>query len=388
MIKLKKPAIVAAMICFSTMMATGCTLGAAKPGSQQYIEQNQKKTIKTSNLTVKQYIGMKIDCEKEETVTDKDVEQALPEYLSENDLFDKDTSSKIKKGDTVNIAFVGKINGKEFENGSTDNYDVEIGSKSLIDDFEEQLIGHKAGDKVNVNVTFPKDYQEKSLAKKDAVFETTINYIRKDVTVPDKVTDEFIAKYTEYKTVDEYKKFIKKSLTSDAKDSFKSAQENAVTSALLKNTKMTKYPKDRLQKEIDYNNKYYKEYAESMGMSFEDLVKQMGYDSEDAYNKDLKTYAKSSIKYYLMCEAIADEEGIEISDDDYKTKGKALAKEYGYENLTAMEKDYTKDRIKEVLLDREVTSFVVKNTKFNYKTSSAEDTTEKSESNSTTEENK
>ena len=275
MVKFRKPVIVAAMICFSAMMATGCLNPGNTSGTKQYISQNQKKTIETDNLKIKQYIGMKVNCEKENTITDKDVEDAVPEYLAENDLFEKDTTSEIKKGDTVNIAFIGRIDGKAFENGTTDSYDVEIGSKSLIDTFEDQLIGHKAGDKVSVNVTFPKDYQEKTLAGKKAVFETTINYIKKEVSVPDKLTDSFIAKYTTYKTVKDYKEYVKKALAKDAKDSFKSAQESAITDALLKNTEVTKYPEKRLQEEIDYNIKYYKNYAKSMGISYKEIIKQM-----------------------------------------------------------------------------------------------------------------
>lgn len=380
MVKFKRHAIAFTMMCFSAMMAVGCSSPAKTSGTKQYIQQNQKKSIKTDNLTIKQYIGMKVNCEKESTITDEDVEQAIPEYLSDNDLFDKDTTSKIKKGDDVNIAFVGKINGKEFENGSTDSYDVTIGSKSLIDTFEDQLIGHKAGDKVQVKVTFPADYEEKSLAKKKAVFETTINYIKKVVEIPDAPTDAFISKYTDYKTVDEFRDFVKKSLTKNAKESFESNKESAVTDALLKNTKISKYPEDRVKSEVEFNTQYYKQYADSMGISEKELIKQMGYDSEEAYNKDVETYAKSSVKYYMMCEAIANEEGITINDSDFKKKAEALAEEYGYQNLTAMKRDYSEDRIKTVLLDREVTKFVVKNTNFNYTDATTEQTIDTSKS--------
>lgn len=374
MVKFKRYAIAFTMMCFSAMMGVGCSSPAKTSGTKQYIQQNQNKSITTDALTIKQYIGMKVDCEKEKTITKKDISEAVPEYLADNDMYDKDTTSEIKDGDEVNIAFVGKINGKEFKDGTTDNYDVIIGSKSLIDDFEQQLIGHKAGDKVEVKVTFPADYQEKSLAKKDAVFETTINYIKQPVEIPDKVTDEFISKYTEYKTVDDYKKFVKKSLAKEAADSFEANKEDAVTDALLKNTKIKTYPEDRVKDEVEYNNKYYKECAESMGISFKELIKQMGYDNQDSYNKDLETYAKSSVKYYMMCEAIANEEGIKITDADYQKKAKALAEEYGYENLTAMEREFTKDRVETVLLDREVTKFIVENTNFNYTEATTEQT--------------
>ena len=95
MVKFRKPVIVAAMICFSAMMATGCLNPGNTSGTKQYISQNQKKTIETDNLKIKQYIGMKVNCEKENTITDKDVEDAVPEYLAENDLFEKDTRKVI-----------------------------------------------------------------------------------------------------------------------------------------------------------------------------------------------------------------------------------------------------------------------------------------------------
>ena len=383
MIKFRKPAIVAAMFCFSVIMATGCSNPTSTSGTKQYISQNQKKSITTDNLKIKQYIGMKVNCEKENTITSKDVEDAVPEYLAENDLFEKDTTSEVKKGDTVNIAFIGRIDGKAFENGTTNDYDVEIGSKSLIDTFEDQLIGHKAGDKVEVKVTFPKDYQEKTLAGKKAVFETTINYIKKEVSVPAKLTDSFIDKYTNYKTVEDYKAYVKKTLAKDAKDSFESAQENAVTTALLKNTEVVKYPEKQLQEEIDYNTNYYKEYAKSMGITYKEMIKQMGYSDEKTYKEDLEKYSKSSVKYYMMCEAIAKEEGLEISDADFKEKATALAKEYDYNTLTAMEREYSEDRIKDVLTAREVTKFIIKNTNFNYTEATTEQTIDTNAADST-----
>ena len=111
-----------------------------------------------------------------------------------------------------------------------------------------------------------------------------------------------------------------------------------------------------------------------MGITYKEMIQQMGYDDEDTYKKELEDYAKENVKYYLMCDAIAEEEGLAISDSDYKEKATALAKEYDYKNLTAMEREYTKDRIKEVLNAREVTKFVIKNTNFNYTEKSEEST--------------
>ena len=153
-------------------------------------------------------------------------------------------------------------------------------------------------------------------------------------------------------------------------ESFKTAQENAVTDALLDKTEVTKYPEDKLKDEIEFNENYYKEYAKSMGITYKEMIQQMGYDDEDTYKKELEDYAKENVKYYLMCDAIAEEEGITVSDSDYKEKATALAKEYDYKTLTAMEREYTKDRIKEVLNAREVT----KNTNFNYTKKSEEST--------------
>jgi Bacterial trigger factor protein (TF) C-terminus. len=152
---------------------------------------------------------------------------------------------------------------------------------------------------------------------------------------------------------------------------------------LLKNTEVTKYPEKRLQEEIDYNIKYYKNYAKSMGISYKEIIKQMGYSDEKAYKEDLEKYSKSTIKYYMMCEAIAKEEGLEISDADFKEKATALAKEYDYDTLTAMERNYSDDRIKEVLTAREVTKFVIKNTNFNYTEATTEQTINTNASDST-----
>ena len=97
-------------------------------------------------------------------------------------------------------------------------------------------------------------------------------------------------------------------------ESFKTAQENAVTDALLDKTEVTKYPEDKLKDEIEFNENYYKEYAKSMGITYKEMIQQMGYDDEDTYKKELEDYAKENVKYYLMCDTIAEEEGITVSD--------------------------------------------------------------------------
>lgn len=382
MVKFKRWAIALTMMCFSAMMAAGCTSTKTTSNTAQSVKQDQTASIKTKYLIIKQYIGMKVDCPKKAAISDKDVENAIPEYLAENNLFKEDTSSKIKYGDEVEIGFVGKIDGKEFKDGSADNYDVVIDSVSdteneelqdesmefsdpLNSDFGRQLVGHKAGDKIQIKVTFPEDYEKKAFAGKEAVFETTVHYIKKPIEIPDKITDSFI-KQVGYKSVADYKKYVKKSLVKDAEKAFQTNKEDTVTDALIKNTEIKTYPEDRLKSEMESVNDEYKKYAESEGVSFEKYVKEIGYDNVADYNKDITAYAKSSLKYYMACEAIADKEGIVVTDDKYKEKAKALPDIYGYENLSEMEKDLGKEKIKTILLDREVIDFVIKNADFTY----------------------
>lgn len=337
--------------------------------SKDNTELNKNKTefsIENANVKIPNYKGIILDCTKKRIVTEDEVKDALTKFLANYDLYTKDMKSIIKEGDTVNIDFTGKINGKEFEGGSAENYDIEIGSGSFISGFEEQLVGHKATETINVNVTFPNDYFESSLQGKSAVFVTTINYKKVPVEIPEELTDSFIQQHTTFSTVEKYREYVIESLNDTAEDELKNNKESAVTKFLMENSVFKKLPKNRIEKEISNNDAYYKDYAKQSGITFNEMIKKLGYEDEDAYKKALKDYSTDSVKYYLICREIADEEHLNPIEEEYQKEGTALAKEYGYKDLLTFEEAYDRERIEETIINKRVIDFVIKNVEFNY----------------------
>ncbi len=249
--------------------------------------------------------------------SDESVDKDINTVLEQNSKLEKDTDALIKDGDKVNIDYVGKIDGIEFSGGSSDGKgaDLKIGSKSFIDDFETQLIGHKAGDNVTVNVTFPDDYDTPELAGKDAVFEVVIN----GIYVNPELNDAFVKeKFSDNaSTVAEYKAYIKKT-------NYDKNLKTWLEKYLLDNTTVASYPKAYInhlkslkkyedQLSVDYMNNLYASMNYNQTVTLEDYVGM----SEAKYDAKLDETIKDRAKKALIYQAIFETEGLTASKEDY-----------------------------------------------------------------------
>ena len=212
---MKKFATIALAVVLSMGILTGC--GSSKKAAEATTEVkeetvdygqglNEDGTLEgvkaTDYVTVCDYSALKIP-KKEVKVSDSDVQTEIDTILSS---YNQVTDRKVKKGDTVNIDYKGMIDGKEFDGGTASGASLKIGSGTFVDGFENQLIGKMPGETVQVKVTFPKDYQGKEVAGKDAVFETTINYIDETPKLTDKFVKEKFGAYgvTDVKSFEKY----------------------------------------------------------------------------------------------------------------------------------------------------------------------------------------
>ena len=226
--KFKRTFAVALALAMSVSMFSGCgdkknggTISDATATDAQS-DSTEETTLATDNMDLDEYISYyaenvtlgdykNIEYSYEvAAVSDSDIQSSVDSFLSENATYDEDKESEAKTGDTVNIDFTGKIDGVEFDGGSGTNYDLVLGSGSFIDDFEDQIVGHKAGDTFDVAVTFPDDYGNDDLNGKDAVFTTTLNYIK--LTHTPELTDELVAENTDFSNVADYKQDLKNNL--------------------------------------------------------------------------------------------------------------------------------------------------------------------------------
>ncbi len=264
------------------------------------------------------------------------------------------TGRAVEDGDTVNIDYIGRIDGVEFDGGNTQESgtDVTIGVTSYIDDFLEQLIGHNPGETFDIEVTFPENYQEASLSGKDAVFETTINHIL-ETKMPE-ITDEFIndivSPYYGWTSVEEMRAEIISSIQN-------SAVEQYLQEYLLENSIVKDLPQILVEYQEYSMLQYYRDYAEYYGMEFNDFIQ--AYAGVSTAQELIDANAESTemtAKMYLIIEAIAEEVGITATDDDINTYFLALMDE---EELIGFRTEYGLPHMKMVTIQKAVLDYLL-----------------------------
>ena len=331
----KRLAVILAGTLMFSMLLSGCSSNEAS----------------NDNVTVTGYKGIEVakgDDVKE--ITDKDVESYINSILEQNATEEQITDRPVEAGDTATINYVGKVDGEEFEGGSSENYPLVIGSGSFIEGFEDSVIGHNIGETYDWNGKFPDTYTNNpDLAGKDVVFTITVNSISKS-TAPE-LTDDFVKSVSEdSKTVDEYKKEVKKTLEDNAKDNNKSELADKVWTAVMDKAEVKKYPKSDLKDISDQLIQQYKDAAEYYGMDYEEFIQGQTGASVDDFEKQVEEAAKSSVKQKLVSEVIAEKEKLTPTDKEFETEFKKLAKQYGYEDVDALKEAADEDTLKQIVI--------------------------------------
>lgn len=251
----------------------------------------------------------------EELNTDEDVQKDIDSLLEQYKELRADASLAAADGDKLNIDYVGTIDGVEFEGGNSGGtgYDLTIGSNSFIDDFEQQLIGSHPGDKLDVEVTFPAEYQDAAVAGKDAVFAVTVNGIYQAA----QFNDEFLTKNSlttdEIRTADEYRQ-------SKAKEYYEEKLGTFISKYIVENATVNAYPKNYVKivkRTTKYSDEvtvsYYNQMFSSSGVSaYNNIWDLTGEADEFAYEKGLSTRANDTVKEALVYQAIFEKEGLAL----------------------------------------------------------------------------
>ncbi len=270
---------------------------------------------KLGDVKLGDYFGVEVTLDEVE-VTKEEVDEVVNQYLKT--LKTKDESADtVKDGDIVNIDYVGKKDGKEFDGGSANDYALEIGSNTFIKGFESSLIGKKVGKKEAINLQFPKDYGQKDLAGQDVVFDVTINYIYK---YPKKLTDDVIKSDDKmnYKTAQEYLDSLKKEIKEKKEKTNDEKVGELVTSKVMDNCEFSNINKEYIRKNYDKRYETIKSEAESKGIDLETFIKQTyGYTDKETFEKDLVYIETDFAKKSIMLDEIANKENITLSDDEY-----------------------------------------------------------------------
>ncbi len=283
-------------------------------------------------VTLGEYKGVEV--KKAETdVTDDEVMAAIDKERESNARAIVITDRPVKAGDETVIDFEGFVDGVAFDGGKGENYPLTIGSGAFIPGFEDGLIGANLNEDVEVNVTFPEDYQASELAGKAAVFKCVVKEI-KEKELPE-LDDEFAAEVSEFDTLDEYKADVKKNLEERKASDAKRAKMDAVIDAVIANATMD-IPEAMI---TTTQRQIMDEYAQNMqaqGLSLEQYMKYTGLDA-DTLMEQLKPQAESRIKGRLVLEAVAKAENITASEEDFEAEVKTMAEAYGIEADKAKE---------------------------------------------------
>lgn len=284
------------------------------------------------------YKGVKIEKVSTE-VTDADVDAEIEKERRANSRTIVVEDRPVKDGDITVINFEGFVDGVAFEGGKGENYPLTIGSGQFIPGFEEQLIGAKIGEDVEVNVTFPEDYQAEDLAGKAAVFKCKVNEI-KETELPE-ADDEFASEVSDFDTIAEWKEDLKKSLTEKKVASAKEEKENKALEAAVENAEMV-IPDAMAEFECEQMINDYAMRLSQQGLSIDQYLMFTGMDM-DGLKAQMKPQAIKTIKSRLVLEAIVNEEKLEANDDEIDAEIAKMAEMYGMEA----------DKLKESIGDRE-----------------------------------
>ena len=304
-------------------------------------------------VTIGEYKGLELT-RTSQPVTDDDVQAEINYNLEDNGSEVKDGT--VENGDTVTINFTGTIDGKEFDGGSAEDYELVVGDGEMIDGFEDGIVGMKSGETKELDLTFPDDYYEESVAGKAVVFKVTLQKF----TRPAELTDEWVAENTEYKTVDEYRAAVKTQLEDTAVQTADYELYSDAWNEVQAASEIKDYPKE----DVDAAKKSYQElnekYVKDAGMEMADFLESQGMSEED-YESECQQYAESKVEQNLIVQGIMDAEGLSIDDEETQKLKDDLIKEYGFASIDEMIETYGEQEVNESLALLRVERFIVEN---------------------------
>lgn len=303
-------------------------------------------------VTLGDYKGVTVE-KTIQSVTDEDVQNEIDNALAN---YPVEVDQAAKEGDTVNIDYVGKIDGEEFDGGSDQGADLKLGSGKFIDGFEDGLIGARKGETRTLNLTFPEDYTQ-DLAGKAVEFTVTVNAVKEPLSEP---TDQWVADNIEgYDNLADYKAGIR----SEQEESNEQTAENQVRYAawtqVIDNCTINEYPETL----VEVGKKLYKQqvetYAKYAGMELDAYIESSGLTQEE-YQSNMEEYGKNVAAQALVCQAICNKEGLAIGDDDYQKALQDMLTEYGCTEDELIQ-TYGQDNVEQSIMLNRVSNLIMEN---------------------------
>lgn len=303
-------------------------------------------------VTLGDYKGVTVE-KTIQSVTDEDVQNEIDNALAN---YPVEVDQAAKEGDTVNIDYVGKIDGEEFDGGSDQGADLKLGSGKVIDGFEDGLIGARKGETRTLNLTFPEDYTQ-DLAGKAVEFTVTVNAVKEPLSEP---TDQWVADNIEgYDNLADYKAGIR----SEQEESNEQTAENQVRYAawtqVIDNCTINEYPETLVEVGKKLYEQQVKTYAKYAGMELDAYIESSGLTQEE-YQSNMEEYGKNVAAQALVCQAICDKEGFAIGDDDYQKALQDMLTEYGCTEDELIQ-TYGQDNVEQSIMLNRVSNLILEN---------------------------
>lgn len=299
----RKLVAVTMIICMIAAMGlTGC--GNSNP----YADVNFEESVKLA-----EYKGLERS-EIKVSVSDEEVQTQIDANLQETAETVEKTEGKVKNGDTANIDYEGKKDGVAFEGGTAEGYDLEIGSGTFIDGFEEGLVGKEIGGTYDLNLTFPEDYSSEDLAGADVVFTVTINSVKTE-KVPEYTVD-WVKANSEVDTKKDYEALVKDQLIEEKEETAKNNIMAELWNQVLEGSTVTQYPQDIVDGYVAEIEAQYQTMADTYGMEVEALWEQEGITSQKDFDAKMEATAQAYVKEQMVMYNIAQLEDLTYSDEE------------------------------------------------------------------------
>ena len=376
---MKKRAIMISMLLVMALSVTGCSQKTATKDKDTKTEETAKtddaeetesdNTEDTSEdtpttaelmagidvekcVTLGDYKGVTVE-KTIQSVTDEDVQNEIDNALAN---YPVEVDQAAKEGDTVNIDYVGKIDGEEFDGGSDQGADLKLGSGKFIDGFEDGLIGARKGETRTLNLTFPEDYTQ-DLAGKAVEFTVTVNAVKEPLSEP---TDQWVADNIEgYDNIADYKAGIR----SEQEESNEQTAENQVRYAawtqVIDNCTINEYPETLVEVGKKLYEQQVETYAKYAGMELDAYIESSGLTQEE-YQSNMEEHGKNVAAQALVCQAICDKEGFAIGDDDYQKALQDMLTEYGCTEDELIQ-TYGQDNVEQSIMLNRVSNLILEN---------------------------
>ena len=376
---MKKRAIMISMLLVMALSVTGCSQKTATKDKDTKTEETAKtddaeetesdNTEDTSEdtpttaelmagidvekcVTLGDYKGVTVE-KTIQSVTDEDVQNEIDNALAN---YPVEVDQAAKEGDTVNIDYVGKIDGEEFDGGSDQGADLKLGSGKFIDGFEDGLIGARKGETRTLNLTFPEDHTQ-DLAGKAVEFTVTVNAVKEPLSEP---TDQWVADNIEgYDNIADYKAGIR----SEQEESNEQTAENQVRYAawtqVIDNCTINEYTETLVEVGKKLYEQQVETYAKYAGMELDAYIESSGLTQEE-YQSNMEEYGKNVAAQALVCQAICDKEGFAIGDDDYQKALQDMLTEYGCTEDELIQ-TYGQDNVEQSIMLNRVSNLILEN---------------------------